>query len=474
MDANAEGLSLQVSAACGGTCDARQDVPLTVHASRGGAIVHVTVVRSPHVYAGDAADGSSWTTVAWYDASVRTDDAGNAAVAIPHPNDDLASTYGVHVESGGAAADTRVSVPTAQAAVRLTVDRAQQGPGNPVGFDVYATALDGKPLAGASATVDMVHGASVARQQLQLDANGHARGTFRSADLGTNFLFAYVDRGGRAMDAAQVRVDPQSSQASSDGGSPNVRVTLDKGSYRAGDEVSVSAAAPGARGSALITYESALGIEPRVVRTSGGAASARLHAVNAAGDLRVGAAFVRDGAVEWTSVPLSLAGPGRPHPASLTLAGADFAPGDTAKVGLEGAQGPGTFVVRVSRGVPSGSALFDSAPSLLAIGVSSDAEQRRRHGDLASVGQLDRRTRAGARLRSPVRTAAGALAGAGRDRRRLVERGPRAGSARRAAPGPQRTLRAFGAGDRRRRERQRRLHDRRRSVAEAGYEDRWH
>ena len=371
VDANAEGLSLQVSAACGGTCDARQDVPLTVHASRGGATVHVTVVRSPHAYAGDAADGSSWTTVAWYDASVRTDDAGNAAVAIPHPNDDLASTYGVHVESGGAAADTRVSVPTAQAAVRLTVDRAQQGPGNPVGFDVYATALDGKPLAGASATVDMVHGASVARQQLQLDADGHARGTFRSADLGTNFLFAYVDRGGRAMDAAQVRVDPQSSQASSDGGSPNVRVTLDKGSYRAGDEVSVSAAAPGARGSALITYESALGIEPRVVRTSGGTASARLHAVNAAGDLRVGAAFVRDGAVEWTSVPLSLAGPGRPHPASLTLAAADFAPGDTAKVGLEGAQGPGTFVVRVSRGVPSGSALFASAPSLLAIGVSS-------------------------------------------------------------------------------------------------------
>ncbi len=370
VDANAEGLSLQVSAACGGACDARQDVPLIVHASRGGTTVHVTVVRSPHVYAADA-PGSSWATVAWYDTSVRTDDGGNAAIAIPHPSDDLASTYGVHVESGGAAADTRISVATAQAAVRLTVDRAQQSPGNPLGFDVYVTVLDGKPLAGASVTVDMMHGASVARQQLQLDANGHARGTFRSADLGTNFLFAYVDRGGRAMDAAQVRVDPQSSQASSDGGSPNVRVTLDKDTYRSDDEVSVSAAAPGARGSALVTFESALGIEPRVVRTSGGAAAARLHAVNAAGDLRVGAAFVRDGAIEWTSVPLALAGPGRPHPASLTLAGAEFAPGDTAKVGLDGAQGSGTFVVRVSRGVPSGSALFASAPSLLAIGVSS-------------------------------------------------------------------------------------------------------
>jgi hypothetical protein len=173
------------------------------------------------------------------------------------------------------------------------------------------------------------------------------------------------------MDAAQVRVDPQSSQASSDGGSPNVRVTLDKGSYRSGDEVSVSAAAPGASGSALITFESALGIETRVVRTSGGAASARLHAVNAAGDLRVGAAFVRDGALEWTSVPLALAGPGRPHPAPVTLASADFAPGDVANVALDGAHGSGTFVVRVSRGVPSGSAVFASAPSLLAIGVTT-------------------------------------------------------------------------------------------------------
>ena len=57
--------------------------------------------------------------------------------------------------TGGATADTRVVVPTAQAALRLELDRLEQSIGSPVGFDVYASELDGRPLAGASVTMGL-------------------------------------------------------------------------------------------------------------------------------------------------------------------------------------------------------------------------------------------------------------------------------------------------------------------------------
>ena len=116
-------LSLQATADCGGSCEPNADVPLHVHASRGGVVVAVTVVRSPHVYVGDPPESTPWATTRWLEASVQTDAGGNAVVAIPHPNDDLPSTYGVHVEASGATADTRIVVPTARAAVMLTLDR---------------------------------------------------------------------------------------------------------------------------------------------------------------------------------------------------------------------------------------------------------------------------------------------------------------------------------------------------------------
>jgi hypothetical protein len=372
VDANAAGLSLDVSGACNGSCDPNQNVPLLVHASGGDADVRVTVVRSPHVYLGDVPETLSWAPAPWFDGTVRTDAAGNATLTIPHPSDALASTYGVHVESNGATADTRVLVPTAQAVVRLSVDRNEQSLGVPVGFDVYAETLDGRPLAGAPATVDLNHGASGARQQLTLDASGHARGTFSAPELGTNFLFAWVDRGGRAMDAAQVRVDPAAVAPVSDGASSDVRVETDRALYRPEDDVTVTAAAAGAQGDALMTFESALGIESRVVKTSGGRAVAHLHAQDAAGELSVGAAFVRDGAIEWSTVPVALAAPGRPVSAPLSIGGGQPAASGPARVSLgANAFASGTFVVRISRGTPSGSARFASAPALLAIGVST-------------------------------------------------------------------------------------------------------
>jgi hypothetical protein len=372
VDADAAGLSLQVSATCGVSCDPARDIPLLVHASRGATAVRVTVVRSPHFFPGDLPEGTPWATTTWFDATVRTDESGDALVEIPHPNDELASTYGVHVESNGATADTRVIVPTAQAAIRLTVDRAEQGINTPLAFDVYGSTLDGKPLGGAAVTVDLSHGVSVARQQLTLDASGHARGAFSSPDLGTDFLLAWIDRGGRAEDAAQVRVDPQASGSAVDGQSPNVRVMLARDAYAAGEEIGVDAVAPGAAGEALITFESALGVQTQVVRASGGHAVAHLRAVDAAGELRVGALFVRDGALEWNTVPLALTAAGHPRIAQLLLHSDAFAPGQATSVGFsDGVFGTGTLIVRISRGAPSGSARFASAPALLAIGVTT-------------------------------------------------------------------------------------------------------
>ncbi len=371
VEANAGGLSLEVSAACNGACDPARDVPLLVHSSRGGVTVRVTVVRSPHVYAGDVPENAPWATSRWFDASVTTDENGNATLPIPHPSDEFGSTYGVRVESGGATAATRVVVPTADAAIRVQVDRGEQGIGTPLGFDVYADTLDGKPLAGATVSVALAHGVSRAQQNLTLDSRGHARGSFSAPDLGTNLLLAWIDRGGRAIDAAQVRIDPQAASPA-EGGSPDVHVRLDRDVYRPGDEIAVDADAPGAQGEALITFESARGIELQVVRVAQGRAAARLPAIDAAGELSVGAAFVRDGAVEWNTMPVVLAAPGRPRSATLSLQSGAFAPGESAKVSFDGApSGPQTFVVRISRGAPSGSALFRSAPSLLAIGVST-------------------------------------------------------------------------------------------------------
>ncbi len=367
VDANAGSLSLRVAAACRDACRAQDDIPLLVHTSQGGATVRVTVVRSPHVYVGYTPADTPWATTTWFDATVRTGDDGNATIEIPHPTDELGSTYGVHVQAGAATADTRVVAPTADAAIRLQLDRTEQALGTAVGFDVYASELDGKPVTGAPVTVTLVHGSSVQQQQLVLDGNGHARGSFASPDLGTSLLFAILDRRGRAVDAAQVQIDPQASTTTIDGGSANVRIDLDRTNYRPGNAIGLSATAADAQGSALMTLESALGVQANVVAVSGGRAATQLRALDAAGELRVGAAFVHDGTIEWNTVPLDVLAAGRPELATVALSNATLAPNQETKIGIGGP--PGTYVVRISRETPSGSALFDSAPALLAIGA---------------------------------------------------------------------------------------------------------
>jgi hypothetical protein len=88
--------------------------------------------------------------------------------------------------------------------------------------------------------------------------------------------------------------------------------------------------------------------------------------------LAVGAAFVRDGALQWGSAPLSLDAPGRPVTASLQLDRAWYGAGTTATARLGDVRpGAGTLIARITKTEPTGSALFASAPDLLAIGTTA-------------------------------------------------------------------------------------------------------
>ncbi len=374
VDANANGLSLNVAGGCENTCDPNAAVPVDITASRGDTPVHVTVVRSPHVYVGYSPETLPWATTKWIDESVHTDANGRAMVMIAPPTDGLSSTYGIRVEASGATAVTRILVPTSRVAIRLQLDRSEQTLGTPINFDVYANEMsNGKPVAGSQVRATLSHGPSTQEQVLTLDRNGHAHGTFNSPVLGMNLVMATVDsQTGRSTDAGQVDVVPQAGGDAAESGSADAHVSLDKNLYRAGDDVHVSASLPGATGDALITLESALGSQTVVSRVNGGRAESGLKVSDAPGDLRVGALFVRDGAMEWTSAPLAVDAPGRPEFVPLDIDAPQFSPGASASVTLRDARDvPGTVIVRISRGAPSGSALFDSAPSLLAVGVAA-------------------------------------------------------------------------------------------------------
>ncbi|MGC2244894.1 MAG: hypothetical protein WBA06_14805, partial [Candidatus Aquilonibacter sp.] len=242
-------------------------------------------------------------------------------------------------------------------------------------------------------SVRLEHGPSTQDQQLTLDADGHAHGAFTAPSLGTNLVFATIQGdGGQATDAGQVDIVSQATQDTSLNGSADVRITLDRNIYRSGADVHIDATLDGAQGDALLTIESANGTQNVVVPVRGGHASASLRISDATGDLRAGAAFVRNGAIAWSSVPLVLDAPGRPMSASIAMPSETFAPGAPVNVTLRDvAPGAGTTIVRISRGAPSGGALFESAPALLAVGIAatqiSAPEGRTWHPWVDSTGE---------------------------------------------------------------------------------------
>lgn len=379
VDADADGLSLALTPECEGTaCDPNADIPVVVRAMRGAqpvasANVNVSIIRSPHVYPNDDTQ-TPWGVAHWYRTTVRTGSDGRALIDIPHPSDGLASTYGVRASSGGATADTRIAVPTAPIALRVQLDRDDIGSGTPASFDIYGMHVaTGAPAGGVTVRVQLVHGASVQQQSLTLDEHGRAHGAFSSPQAGSNLIVAIAGAGGaQAMDAAQVQVEPQTMQTQDAQGSRSIAITLDRKRYSAGESARVDASLSGAQGSALLTLESPGGTQTRVVNVSDGRAGASFRVAGVSGVLAAGVAFVRDGALEWSSVPLVVDAPGRPLAAQLQLDKDAYAPGATALVKIGDIRpGTGTVFVRITKGAPTGSALFTSAPDLLAVGTTA-------------------------------------------------------------------------------------------------------
>lgn len=373
VDGNAGGLALSVQPQCAGTCTADAAVPLIVRATRngsaaGGVAVRVQVVRSPHV-GGD--ENAAWGLATWLDATVTTGGDGRATIAIPRPTDGLASTYGVSLQAGGATAQTRILVPTARVALRILPDRNAVAFGAPASFTVTAAdASSGRPAGDLAVRVTLERGGASQQQTISLDASGVGRGAFAAPPLGTNLIVASttVDRA-TASDAAQIEVAAPGGDVASDDSSADVRIAPDRDEYRVNDTARILASDAGAVGDALISLEN--GAEPVLTVTPAGAngAQAQFRIEDAPGAVSAGAAFVRDGTIEWNVLPLGIDAPGRAVASALRAPEALHA-GTSANMSLSGG-GNGTLVVRVSRGAPSGGAAFEGAPALVDVDVAS-------------------------------------------------------------------------------------------------------
>jgi hypothetical protein len=228
------------------------------------------------------------------------------------------------------------------------------------------------PASGGRVTVTLAHGEFVQQQTLSLDAFGHGRGVFTSADLGTNLVTATIDDNGeRAEDATQLEVTAQAADDSQQGNSADVTLRVDRDAYLPGAPIVVDARAPGASGEALVTLEGAFGVQATLARVDGGEARATLRAVDSPGALQVGVAFVRDGAVETSSMQIDVDGAGRAESATLAIAPSPV-PGGEVALSLQGVRaGAGMVAVRLTSGDPSGSALFTSVPDMLSFDAST-------------------------------------------------------------------------------------------------------
>ena len=379
VDADAGGLSLHVDAECSALCNPDADVPVIVRATRDGApaanvSIHLRAVRSPHLEIG-APRASSWGTTMVLDQTLQTGADGTARTVLAHPSDGLASTYGLEVESGAATAAGRVAVPTSTLALRIDAPATPLSAGSPVAFSILGeNSSDGRAAAGTPVRVQLVHGASIAEQTIMLDEHGSAHGSFSSAPLGTNLLIARANSGAsQSIDAQEVQIVPQAAADPLQTRSQDVHIALDKPAYRSGERIAVNAQSPGSAGDALLTYETSQGCDVAVAPVHAGKAVGTFAAHNAVGSIQIGAAFVHDGALAWSSADVDLDAPGRPRAAILRTDARAYAPGSTATVSLSD-QGARTVVVRLLAGTPGGAARFDDAPDLLAAGQTASQD----------------------------------------------------------------------------------------------------
>lgn len=368
--------ALRIVALCDPACGAASPVPLRISLQThgtgvAGGTVSVRVIRTPHVIPPGAGETARWGTTTVVDTTVHTSADGNANVTVPAPSDGLSSTYGVVASTQSATATTQIVTPNAATVVAISARANPINVGQAAVFDVRAfDAVDGKPAAGRSVNVRFMKGPNVVQQTVSLDSAGWGQAMFRETEPGTDLVMAQLGDDAAALDATAVTVASRALGARVVSRSTDVAIKLDKPRYKLSDPVNVEASLPGAVGTALFTVEGARVAETHVANTSGGRASATLSLANAVGAVRIGVAFVRDGAVYTNDVPVEIDGPGYPRATTLVPDHIAYAPGATAHIAIhDGSETKGALLaIRVSNGRPSGGAAFDGAPELLAAG----------------------------------------------------------------------------------------------------------
>jgi uncharacterized protein YfaS (alpha-2-macroglobulin family) len=359
-------------------CDPQKPVAIAVGATRSGASVAdapvaIRIVRAPHIVPPNASESAGrWGTTVVYDYALRTGADGRATVTLPVPADGLDSTYGIEATTRGASATTRLAVANARVALAVEPSATSIDPGQPVAVSVRGfDASSGAPSAGLAVRLRLSHGTTVQEQNLTLDANGRANAVFHNVSLGSNLILADADVDGRhALDASAVTIEPRALAGSTPSELGSVAIVFDKARYRIGERMAVRASAPGASGDALITLDGARTYATRLGVASNGEATATLELGDPQGDVRVSAAFVRDGAIALGTARVALDGPGHARATELVLDRPRYAPGETARVSIrDGAQSGGaTYAIRIADGQESGSAFFDDAPGVLSSG----------------------------------------------------------------------------------------------------------
>jgi hypothetical protein len=368
---------LSIAAACKVACAPGESIPIGVTARRpDGTLVpnrqvRVRIVRSPHVAApGAPDDGSAWGTAQIADVQAPTDHNGLALVLIPAPSDGLPSTYGIAASSDAATASARVVTPTARIALAVEPERTELDIGEPASIGVRGfDAIDGRPAAGLTVRLRLVHGPTEQNAQVVLDAAGRAHALFRDVVPGTNLAYAQADVDGKtAIDVNAVTVEPQALVGARSRRSVEMRITTDKPRYRVGERVNVDASLTGAVGDAFVDLEGARSIGEQTLPTSGGRVTAAFAIAETVGDAAVGVAFVRDGALEFATERIAVDGPGHARATTLAADRATYAPGSVAHLTIaDGDERAGaTIAIRLADARAAGGASFDDAAAVLA------------------------------------------------------------------------------------------------------------
>jgi len=375
---------LTIVATCGDTCAPDAPIPLVVGAKRDGVplperAIRVRVVRTPHIIApGTPVDAPEWATTAVLDQTVKTDARGQVRLEIPAPSDGLASTDGIVASSGGSTASARVVTPTAK--VALAVDALK--PALDIGEPAVVAVTGFDPLTGAAApglpvTVTIEHGPSAQTAAATLDADGRASVTFHNVTPGANIVTAEATVDGkRAFDASGVVVAPSALGGPSVQNTGDAKIVLDRARYRVGDRVTVNASLDGAVGDAFFTLEGARPFAESTTGVRDGAASTSFTIPDFAGDIAVGVAFVRDGALVTATRTLVIDGPGHRRATALRADKAVYAPGALATISVEDGdlRDGATVAIRLTGGQPARGAVFADAPGVLALGATTSQD----------------------------------------------------------------------------------------------------